>query len=137
PDVDEAYMKRIESSIVDPSVLHSAKSLRIVFTPLHGTGAVTLKPMLQRLGFNFEIVKEQEEFDPRFSTVKSPNPENAEALTLGIELARKTKSDIVIATDPDSDRFGVAVRDAAGEMKLISGNQIGSLLSYYRLKKFF
>ena len=137
PDVDKAYMKRLESLIVDPSVLNSAKSLCIVFTPLHGTGAVTLKPMLQRLGFNFEIVKEQEEFDPRFSTVKSPNPENAEALTLGIELARKTKADIVIATDPDSDRLGVAVRDAAGEMKLISGNQIGSLLAYYRLKKFF
>src|SRR5437763_5369559 len=137
PDVDEAYMKRLETLIVDPSVLNSAKSLRIVFTPLHGTGAVTLKPMLQRLGFNFEIVKEQEEFDPRFSTVKSPNPENAEALTLGIELARKTKADLVIATDPDSDRLGVSVLDAAGEMKLISGNQIGSLLAYYRLKKFF
>jgi phosphoglucomutase len=93
--------------------------------------------MLKRLGFNFEIVPEQEKFDPRFSTVKSPNPENAEALTLGIQLAKKTNADIVIATDPDSDRLGVAVRDANGEMKLISGNQIGSLLSYYRLKKFF
>jgi phosphoglucomutase len=136
-DIDEAYMKRLETLIVDPSVMGDAKTLRIIFTPLHGTGAVTLKPMLQRLGFNFEIVKEQEKFDPRFSTVKSPNPENAEALTLGIELARKTNADIVIATDPDSDRLGVSVRDAAGEMKLISGNQIGSLLAYYRLKKFF
>jgi phosphoglucomutase len=137
PDVDEAYMKRLESIVVDRSVLSSAKLLRVVFTPLHGTGAVTLKPMLKRLGFNFEIVPEQEKFDPRFSTVKSPNPENAEALTLGIELARKTNADVVIATDPDSDRLGVAVRDANGEMKLISGNQIGSLLVYYRLKKFF
>src|SRR5205823_4503017 len=76
-------------------------------------------------------------FDPRFGTVKSPNPENAEALTLGIELAKKTSADVVIATDPDSDRLGVAVRSATGEMKLISGNQIGSLLAYYRLKKFF
>ena len=136
-DVDEAYMKRLETLIVDPTVLGNAKTLRIIFTPLHGTGAVTLEPMLKRLGFNFEIVPEQEKFDPRFSTVKSPNPENAEALTLGIELARKTKADIVIATDPDSDRLGVAVRDANDEMKLISGNQIGSLLVYYRLKKFF
>jgi phosphoglucomutase len=136
-DVDEAYMKRLESIVVDRSVLENAKSLRIVFTPLHGTGAVTLEPMLKRLGFNFEIVPEQEKFDPRFSTVKSPNPENAEALTLGIELAKKTNADIVIATDPDSDRLGVAVRDPNGEMKLVSGNQIGSLLSYYRLKKFF
>jgi phosphoglucomutase len=136
-EVDEAYMKRLETLIVDRRALSSAKSLRIVFTPLHGTGAVTLKPMLQRLGFNFEVVPEQEKFDPRFSTVKSPNPENAEALALGIELARKTKADIVIATDPDSDRLGVAVRDVSSEMKLLSGNQIGSLLAYYRLKKFF
>ena len=136
-DVDEAYMKRLETLIVDRRALSSAKSLRIVFTPLHGTGAVTLNPMLQRLGFNFEVVPEQEKFDPRFSTVKSPNPENAEALALGIELARKTKADIVIATDPDSDRLGVAVRDASSEMKLLSGNQIGSLLAYYRLKKSF
>ena len=136
-EVDEAYMKRLESIVVDRAVLGSAKSLRIVFTPLHGTGAVTLEPMLKRLGFNFDIVPEQEKFDPRFSTVKSPNPENAEALTLGIELAKKTNADVVIATDPDSDRLGVAVRSATGEMKLISGNQIGSLLSYYRLKKFF
>ncbi|MEY2544660.1 MAG: phosphoglucomutase [Verrucomicrobiota bacterium] len=136
-DVDEAYMKRLESIVVDRTVLSDAKALRIVFTPLHGTGAVTLEPMLKRLGFNFEIVPEQEKFDPRFSTVKSPNPENAEALTLGIELAKKTNADVVIATDPDSDRLGVAVRSANGEMKLISGNQIGSLLAYYRLKKFF
>src|SRR5205807_3530600 len=106
-DIDEAYMKRLENIVVDRSVLRDAKSLRIVFTPLHGTGAVTLEPMLKRLGFNFEIVPEQEKFDPRFSTVKSPNPENAEALTLGIELAKKTNADIVIATDPDSDRLGV------------------------------
>ena len=136
-DVDETYMKRLESIVVDRTVLNSAKALGIVFTPLHGTGAVTLEPMLKRLGFNFEIVPEQEKFDPRFSTVKSPNPENAEALTLGIELATKTNADVVIATDPDSDRLGVAVRSATGEMKLISGNQIGSLLAYYRLKKFF
>ena len=136
-DVDEAYMKRLATLIVDPTVLSNAKALRIVFTPLHGTGSVTLKPMLKRLGFNFEIVPEQEKFDPRFSTVKSPNPENAETLTLGIELAKKTNADVVIATDPDSDRLGVAVRSATGEMKLITGNQIGSLLAYYRLKKFF
>jgi phosphoglucomutase len=136
-EVDDAYMKRLETIVADRSMLREAKSLRIVFTPLHGTGSVTLKPMLKRLGFNFEIVPEQEKFDPRFSTVKSPNPESADALTMGIELARKTNADAVIATDPDADRLGVAVRGANGEMKLINGNQIGSLLSYYRLKKFF
>ncbi|HXY60527.1 MAG TPA: phospho-sugar mutase [Chthoniobacterales bacterium] len=136
-DLDEAYMKRLETIVVDPDVLRDARSLRVVFTPLHGTGAIIAKPMLKRLGFDFEIVPEQEKADPRFSTVKSPNPENAEALTLGIDLAKRTNADIVIATDPDADRLGVAVRGANGAMKLITGNQIGSLLSYYRLKKFF
>ena len=137
PDLHEAYMQRLETIVLDPKVVGTTKSLRIVFTPLHGTGSVTLPTMLKRLGFNFEAVKEQTEFDPRFSTVKSPNPENAEALTLGIALADKTAADLVIATDPDCDRLGVAVRSATGEMKLITGNQIGSLLSWYRLKKFF
>jgi phosphoglucomutase len=136
-DVDEVYMKRLETIVVDRAVLSQAKSLHVVFTPLHGTGAITLRPMFKRLGFHLEIVAEQEKPDPRFSTAKSPNPENVEALTLGIDLAKKTNADIVIATDPDCDRIGVAVRDVRGEMKLITGNQIGSLLCYYRLKKFF
>ncbi len=136
-DIDEAYMERLETLIIDPAVVRAAKSLRIVFTPLHGTGGVTLKPMLKRLGFNFEIVAEQDRFDPRFPTVNSPNPENAEALQMGIALAQQKKSDLVIATDPDCDRLGVAVRSSTGVMKLISGNQIGSLLAYYRIKTLF
>jgi phosphoglucomutase len=136
-DVDEAYLNRLETIVVDSKVLRDAKSLRLVFTPLHGTGAITLRPLLTRLGFDFQIVPEQENPDPRFSTVKSPNPENAEALTLGIELAKKTNADLVIATDPDCDRIGVAVRNASGGIKLINGNEIGTLLLYYRLKKFF
>src|SRR5947199_5608910 len=110
-------MKRLKTLFVDPGVLNSAKALRIVFTPLHGTGAVALEPTLKRLGFNFEIVPEPEKFDPRFGTVKSPNPENAEALTPGIELAKKRNADDVIATDRDSDQLGVAVRSATGEME--------------------
>ena len=136
-DVDEAYLERLATLIVDPKVVRAAKSLDIVFTPLHGTGSVTLKPLLKRLGFNFEIVAEQDRFDPQFSTVKSPNPENAEALQMGIALAQQKKSDLVIATDPDCDRLGVAVRSSTGAMKLISGNQIGSLLAYYRIKTLF
>jgi phosphoglucomutase len=136
-DFDESYLNRLETLIVDPTVVRAAKSLRVIFTPLHGTGSVTVKPLLKRLGFEFEVVSAQDRFDPRFSTVKSPNPENAEALTLGIELAEMRNADLVIATDPDCDRLGVAVRNAAGEMKLITGNQIGSLLAYYRIKKFF
>jgi len=136
-DVDEAYMRRLETLIVDPTVVRKAKSLRIVFTPLHGTGSVIVKPMLKRLGFSFETVAEQDRFDGAFPTVKSPNPENAEALRMGVEFAEKQNADLVVATDPDCDRMGVAVRTASGKMKLLTGNQIGSLLAYYRAKKFF
>ena len=80
---------------------------------------------------------EQDRFDGRFPTVESPNPENAEALKLGIELAKKKNADLLIATDPDCDRMGVAVKSAGGEMKLLTGNQIGSLLAYYRAKTLF
>ncbi|MEP6602797.1 MAG: phospho-sugar mutase [Spartobacteria bacterium] len=136
-DVDLAYMQRLETLILHPKLVREAKSLRIIFTPIHGTGGVITKPMLTRLGFNFEVVSEQDRFDGAFPTVKSPNPENAEALRMGIELAQKTKADLVIATDPDCDRMGVAVRTAAGEMKLLTGNQIGSLMAFYRTEKLF
>ena len=120
-----------------PTLVRAQSDLRIVYTPIHGTGAVIIKPMLERLGFSFDVVAEQDRFDGRFPTVKSPNPENAEALKLGIELAKKENADLVIATDPDCDRMGVAVRSADGEMKLLTGNQIGSLLAYYRAKTLF
>ncbi|MEY2527313.1 MAG: phosphoglucomutase, partial [Verrucomicrobiota bacterium] len=136
-EIDEAYMKRLETLIIDPDVIASAKSLLIVFTPLHGTGGVILKPMFKRIGFNFEVVAEQDVFDGRFPTVKSPNPENAEALRLGIELAKEKNADLVIATDPDCDRVGVAVRSVSGEVKLLSGNQIAALIAYYRIKTLF
>ena len=136
-EIDQAYMDRLESLIVNKELVHSAKSLRIVFTPLHGTGSVIIKPMLERLGFNFLIVEEQDGFDGNFPTVDSPNPENAAALRLGVELAEKEGADLVIATDPDCDRMGVAVRTAGGTMELLSGNQIGSLLAYFRAKTLF
>jgi phosphoglucomutase len=136
-EIDEAYMKRLESLILNRELLRSAQSLRIVFTPLHGTGGVIIKPMLERLGFNFQVVKEQDLFDGDFPTVDSPNPENAAALQLGMDLAEKEGADLVIATDPDCDRMGVAVRTAEGKMELITGNQIGSLLAYYRASALF
>ena len=140
-EIDESYMRRTETLIVDPNVINQ-KSLLVVFTPLHGTGGVILKPMFKKLGLNFEVVAEQDVFDGRFPTVKSPNPENAEALQLGIDLAKKKNADLVIATDPDCDRVGVAVRSVAGsepdgQMKLLTGNQIASLIAYYRLKTLF
>jgi phosphoglucomutase len=136
-DVDEAYMDRVESLILDKELVRRAKDLRIVFTPLHGTGGVIIKPMLQRLGFNFSVVEEQDRFDGNFPTVASPNPENAAALQMGMELAKRIGADLVVATDPDCDRVGVAVRSEDGEMKLLTGNQIGSLMAYYRIKTLF
>src|SRR5581483_4021209 len=102
-----------------------ARSLRIVFTPIHGTGGVIIEPLLREFGFNFEVVPEQSRFDGAFPTVRSPNPENAEALEMAIGLAKKNQADLVIATDPDCDRMGVAVRTPSGEMTLLTGNQIG------------
>jgi phosphoglucomutase len=133
-DIDQAYMRRLETSILDPRVIRETKSLRIVYTPLHGTGSVIIKPMLTRLGFNFQVVPEQDCFDGWFPTVKSPNPEYGEALTMAINLAEKENADLVAATDPDCDRMGVAVRTKDGKMKLLTGNQIGSLLAWYRIK---
>ncbi|MEO6054991.1 MAG: phospho-sugar mutase, partial [Chthoniobacterales bacterium] len=109
----------------------------IVYTPLHGTGAVIIKPMLQRLGFQCFTVPEQEVPDSRFPTVKSPNPEYPEALSMGIALAEKENADLVMATDPDDDRMGIAARNAKGEMQLLTGNQIGSLMAWYRIHRYF
>src|SRR5205809_5249330 len=136
-DIDQAYMRRLETLILDPQMIREAKSLRIIYTPLHGTGSVIIKPLLTRLGFNFQVVAEQDRFDGRFPTVKSPNPENAEALTMAINLAQKQDADLVVATDPDCDRMGAAVRSKDGKMKLLTGNQIGSLLAWYRIKTLF
>jgi phosphoglucomutase len=133
-EIDEAYMERLKSLILNKEI---DKSLRIVFTPLHGTGGIIIKPMLERLGFHFAVVEEQDSFDGNFPTVDSPNPENAAALRLGVELAKKNGADLVVATDPDCDRVGVAVRAADGEMELLTGNQIGSLMAYYRIKTLF
>src|SRR6266566_8376430 len=110
-DIDQAYMRRLETLILDPQMIRDAKSLRIIYTPLHGTGSVIIKPMLTRLGFNFQVVAEQDRFDGGFPTIKSPNPEYAEALAMAINLAQKEDADLVVATDPDCDRMGAAVRE--------------------------
>ncbi len=136
-EIDDAYMARLETLVLDPAVVSAAKDLRIVFTPIHGTGGVIIKPLLERLGFSFTTVATQDQFDGRFPTVKSPNPENAEALRLGMEQAMEESADLVVATDPDCDRVGVAVRSRNGEMVLLTGNQIGSLIAYYRTKTLF
>ncbi len=135
--LDDAYMARLETLLLDrPMVDAAAKAgLKIVFTSIHGTGGIISLPMLKKLGFECLTVPEQEQMDGRFPSVKSPNPENAEALSLAIELAQKEGADLVIATDPDADRMGVAVRNHAGEMELLTGNQIGSVMAAYRVRK--
>jgi phosphoglucomutase len=136
-DIDQAYMRRLETLILDPRVIREAKSLRVIYTPLHGTGSVIIKPMLTRLGFHLQVVPEQDCLDGRFPMVKSPNPEYGEALTMAINLAESENADLVVATDPDCDRMGAAVRTSGREMKLLTGNQIGSLLAWYRVKTLF
>jgi len=135
-DMDEAYMARLESLLLDPELVKSQSDLRIVFTNIHGTGGTIAPHMLRRLGFHCDTVPAQDVEDGAFPTVKSPNPENAEALQMGIDQAEASNADIVIGTDPDSDRMGVVVRNEAGEMTLLTGNQIGSLMAFYRLKAF-
>lgn len=136
-EIDEAYMERLEKLIVDPELFRRKPALKTVFTPLHGVGGVIIVPMLHRLGVECWPVPSQMVPDGLFPTVKSPNPEYPEALKLGMELADIEKADLVQATDPDDDRMGVAARDASGKLLLLTGNQIGSLMVWYRLKRLF
>ena len=135
-ELDAVYMKRLESLLLDPAMAKNS-DLKIVFTPIHGTGGEIIVPLLQRLGFSYSTVVEQDQHDGRFPTVKSPNPENAEALAMGVALAEKNSADVVIATDPDCDRMGVAYRSSGGTMELLTGNQIGSLMAWYRATTLF
>ena len=134
PEIDEAYLETLRHSLIDPSVFRGS-GLKVVFSPIHGTGGIQSVPALKGTGIEVLTVAEQDEQDPRFPTVKSPNPENAEALKMAIELAEKEGADLVMATDPDGDRMGVAVRNRDGGMELITGNQIGTLLADYRISK--
>lgn len=135
-EMDALYSERLKSLLLRPELLDHA-ALRIVFTNLHGTGGHINVPMLRSLGFDVLTVPEQDIQDGRFPTVDSPNPENAPALKMAIDLARRENAEIVIGTDPDADRMGVACRDAHGEMVLLTGNQIGSLMAWYRIKTCF
>ena len=134
PTLDTAYLTTLEQVVLDPAVFKGSK-LKVVFTPIHGTGGISTEPVLRKIGVKYTVVPEQAVQDPRFPTVKSPNPENAEALSKAVELAKATKADIVMATDPDCDRMGTAVRTRKGEVILLSGNQVGVLLAEYRISK--
>lgn len=134
--MDALYVARLKTLLLQPALLDGV-STKIVFTNLHGTGGHINVPMLREFGFEVLTVPEQDVQDGRFPTVESPNPENAPALKMAIDLAEQSGAEIVIGTDPDADRMGVAVRDAAGKMVLLTGNQIGSLMAWYRLKTCF
>ena len=135
-EADEVYMAATQTLLLQPELLEN-RSAKVVYTSIHGTGGHIVVPLLKKLGFEVLTVDEQEIGDGRFPTVASPNPENADALQMAIDLAQKEGADAVIGTDPDCDRMGVAVRNAAGEMELITGNQIGSLMAWYRIKTMF
>ena len=135
-EVDKAYLDDILSLMLSPDARAKHRDLKIVYTPLHGTG-VRLVPMaLERLGFkNIYHVPEQDVNDGDFPTVQSPNPEEPSALKMAVETADREHADIVLATDPDADRMGIAVRDNDGKMVLFNGNQTGSMLTYYILTR--
>ena len=135
-EMDRTYMDKLKTVLLRPDLLE-ARRAKVVYTNLHGTGGVIIVPMLRELGFEVVTVPEQDGPDGRFPTVESPNPENAPALARGIALAEEVGADAVIATDPDCDRMGVAIRNDVGEMELLTGNQIGSLLGWYRIKTMF
>jgi phosphoglucomutase len=133
-EADEQYLAVAATAAIDPNVFRKTR-LKVVFTNIHGTGAVQSLPLLVNAGCEVSTVPEQLEFDGRFPTVKSPNPENSGALALAVALAEKNEADLVLATDPDADRMGCAVRSKAGKLELLTGNQIGALLTDYRLTK--
>ncbi len=135
-DFDAEYVELLKTLLLQPELLEKSP-VKVVFTNLHGTGGHINVPMLRGLGFDVLTVPEQDVQDGRFPTVDSPNPENGPALEMAIKLANQSNADLVIGTDPDADRMGVAVRDAEGKMVLLTGNQIGSLMAWYRLKTCF
>lgn len=136
-ELDQKYLARIKSLVINPQIIKAmGDQCKILFTPLHGTGNMPVRRALAELGFNQVIVvPEQELPDPDFSTVKSPNPEEAAAFTLALKLAETEKPDVIMATDPDADRIGVVVKDDSGEYRLLTGNQTGVLLTYYILSQ--
>lgn len=134
--VDNAYFDTISKLSLSPEAVKKfGKDVKIVYTPIHGSGYMPVTSILARMNITVNVVKEQALPDTEFSTVRVPNPEEADTLKLGVELANKIGSDIVIGTDPDADRMGIAIRNDKGEFMLLDGNQIGVLLCNYILRR--
>lgn len=135
-DIDDIYLNRIKSLSMDKGYISKHKDLRIVYTPLHGTGITLVPTALKHYGFeNISIVEPQAIADGNFPTCISPNPEEPAALELGLQQAKKENADILLATDPDADREAIAVKKKDGEWILLNGNQTATLLSYYLIKR--
>jgi phosphoglucomutase len=137
-EVDRAYIAAVTAAVPGgDEVRKAAGELKVVYTPLHGAGNMPVREALKAAGFTrVSVVKEQEQPDPRFSTVKSPNPEEREAFTLALQVAEQEGADILIGTDPDCDRMGAAVRDASGSFVLLTGNQSGAIMLHYLLSRY-
>ena len=134
-DIDEAYMKRINDLVLSKIAIKHQKDLKIVYSSIHGTGITLVPKILERIGFeNVNIVEEQALPDGNFPTVVYPNPEEAEAMTLALKKANDIDADIVMATDPDADRVGIATKNQNGEFQLLNGNQTGALIINYLLR---
>jgi phosphoglucomutase len=136
-NVDKPYLDAVKGVSIDPEVIAKHKDIKIVYTPIHGTGMMLIPRALKMWGFeNVHTVPEQMVPDGNFSTVVSPNPENAEAMTLAVNLAKSIDADIVMASDPDADRVGIACKDEKGEWVLVNGNQTCLLYLYYIITQY-
>lgn len=136
--IDDRYMEELKKQIIHPEIIKEvSKYLRIVYTPLHGTGNLPVRRILSELGFeNVYVVPQQEAPDPKFSTLEYPNPEDPKAFTLALELAKKVNADLVLATDPDADRLGIYAKDSlTGDYVPFTGNMSGMLIAEYILRE--
>ncbi|MCV9386144.1 phospho-sugar mutase [Reichenbachiella ulvae] len=135
-DIDDKYLDTLEALSLSPEAIKNQSDLSIVFSPIHGTGITLVPSILERLGFkNVTIVEEQSEPNGNFPTVVYPNPEEKEAMSIALKKAESIDADLVMATDPDADRVGIAIKNKEGKFELLNGNQTGSLLIYYLCTK--
>lgn len=136
-ETDELFLAEVKKMSLNPGVISKYSDIPIVYTPIHGTGIKLVPPALRMYGFtNIISVPEQDKTDGNFPTVKSPNPEEPDALKMAIARAEETNAELVMATDPDADRLGVAVKDKKGKFILLNGNQTGALLTWYILSQY-
>ncbi|MTI30006.1 phospho-sugar mutase, partial [Xanthovirga aplysinae] len=135
-EVDNLYLEAISKISISPQAIANQKGLKIVFSPIHGTGITLVPKILDKLGFDkVTVVEQQAKGDGNFPTVKYPNPEEKEALSMALSLGKEIDADLIMATDPDADRVGIAVKNHHGDFQLLNGNQTGALIIYYLLKK--